>query len=236
MNVDDFRAQLEMELTWRVDEIRFFQNQCAMIERDSERDKFRRALVLLLYSNFEGFCKFGLSLYVSAINDEGIVCKEASYAIAAASLSDLFASLRDGTKKAVEFKNDNPSDQKLHRFARDREFIERAFEFMERKVNIPDKIIDTESNLKPVVLRKNLYRLGLPHDQFSFLDTDIGQLLSVRNKIAHGETKTGIPMMLYEQLYTSALHIMTSITAGLTEAFSEKRFLRENRTANAVAG
>ena len=65
MKVEDFRAQLEEELTWRTEEILFFQNQCSTIEQEELRDKFRRALVLLLYSNFEGFCKFGFSLYVA---------------------------------------------------------------------------------------------------------------------------------------------------------------------------
>lgn len=225
MIVEDFRAQLEEELAWRTEEILFFQNQCSTIEQEELRDKFRRALVLLLYSNFEGFCKFGFSLYVAAINQEGIECKEANYAIAAASMSDVFASLRDGTKKAKEFKNDNPDDSKLHRFARDREFIERAFEIMGRKIDIPEKVVDMESNLKPVVLRKNLYRLGLPHDQFSTLEPEIEKLLALRNKIAHGETKQGIPEKLYEQLRSSALRVMTEITSGLTLAFSEKWFL-----------
>lgn len=225
MNVVDFRAQLEEELAWRTEEILFFQNQCSTVDPCEQQDKFRRALVLLLYSNFEGFCKFAFSLYVAAINAEGIECREANYAIAAASMSDVFASLRDGTRKAIEFKNDNPDDTKLYRFARDREFVERAFEIMGRKINIPEKVVDMESNLKPAVLRKNLYRLGLPHDQFVSLEPEIEKLLALRNKIAHGETKLGISEKLYDQLRDSALHVMTGITAGLTEAFSEKWFL-----------
>jgi len=229
MNVADFRAQLEDELAWRIEEVLFFQNQCAVLEQDEQRDKFRRALVLLLYSNFEGFCKFSLNLYVTAINQEGIDCKDANYAIAAASLSDVFVTLRNGDKKAPEFINVSPDDTKLHRFARDREFIERAFDLMARKVNIPDKVVDTESNLKPVVLRKNLYRLGLPHDQFSSLEPGIEQLLNLRNKIAHGESKQGIPEKLYEQLRTSAFHIMNGVASGLTEAISEKWYLARKK-------
>lgn len=231
MRVEDFRAQLEEELTWRTDEIRFFQNQCSNVEQEALRDKFRRALVLLLYSNFEGFCKFGFNLYVAAINEEGIECRDANYAIAAASMSDVFADLREGTKKAKEFKNDSPDDTKLHRFARDREFVERALEIMERKIDIPDKFIDMESNLKPVVLRKNMYRLGLPHDQFATIEPKIDMLLNLRNGIAHGTTKQGISEKLYEELRKSAFHIMSEITSGLTRAFSEKWFLAAKHIA-----
>lgn len=228
MNVADFRAQLEEDLEWRIEEVLFFQNQCAILEQEEQKDKFRRALVLLLYSNFEGFCKFGFNLYVTAINQEGIDCKDANFAIAAASLNDVFVSLRDGSRKAKEFRNDNLGDTKLHRFARDREFIEHAFDFLARKVNIPDKVVDTESNLKPVVLRKNLYRLGLPHDQFSSLEPKIEQLLNLRNKITHGETRQGIPERLYENLRASAFGIMSGITTGLTQAVSEKWYLAKN--------
>ncbi len=225
MNLAEFRAQLEEELAWRIEEVLFFQNQCAFVEIEVQRDQFRRALVLLLYSNFEGLCKFALSLYVSAVNLEDVNCKDANFAIVAASLSDVFAALRNATSKAREFKNDVPDDAKLHRFARDREFVERAFEIMARKVVIPEDAVDMESNLNPIVLRKNLYRLGLPHDQFASIEPNIHQLLNLRNKIAHGETRQGISAKLYEQLRDSSFHVMNEIASGVTQAFEEKWFL-----------
>jgi len=226
LNVADFRAQLEAEYTWRLDEIRFFQNQCSAIQSEGDQGKFRRAIVLLLYAHFEGFSKFALALYADAINQEGIECNAAHHAIAAASLHDLFVSLRDGTRKAKEFGNQLPDDAKLHRFARDREFLERAEVIMSRKVEIPDGLIDMESNLKPVVLRKNLYRLGLPYDQFSELDGDVDMLLELRNKISHGESKSGVTQHLYDKLFSAATRVMTGITAGVTQAFDERWFLK----------
>ena len=235
MNVAEIRAQLEQELAWRIDEILFFQNLCAAIDDESQRERFRRALVLLLYANFEGFCKFSLSLYVSTINAEQIECSVANYAIAAASLGDVFASLRNVTSRAKEFKNDAPDDTKLHRFARDREFVERALDIMSRKVAIPDNVVDTESNLNPVVLRKNLYRLGLPHDQFLNLEPEIHHLLSLRNKIAHGETKQGLPFREYEQLRDSAFQVMNKTSSEITRALSEGWFYRDEARVNKQA-
>ncbi len=225
MNAEEFRAQLEEEIQWRIDEIRFFQNQCAMLENTQDQEKFRRALILLLYSNFEGFCKFALTLYVSAVNSVGIECKDASSGVAAASLHDVFMMLRDGTRKAKEFNNELPDDTKLHRFARDREFIERAYVLMNRVVSIPDDAIDMESNLKPIVLRKNLYRLGLPHDQFVAYEPEISRLLGLRNNIAHGATRSGIEARLYEQLRDSALNVMTGVMTGVTQAIREGWFM-----------
>jgi hypothetical protein len=220
-----FRAELEEEFAWRVEELIFFQNQCERLDSEVQKEQFRRALVLLLYSNFEGYCKFALSLYVGAVNGEGVQCKDADYSIVAATLSDVFSTLRNGSKKAQEFRNDAPDDAKLHRFARDREFVERAVEIMARKVSIPESAVDTESNLNPTVLRKNLYRLGLPHEQFAFMDGDINQLLNLRNKIAHGESKQGIPEKLYGQLRDAAFRVMNGVSVGITQACSEKRYL-----------
>ncbi|MCE2744482.1 MAG: hypothetical protein LW710_01080 [Burkholderiales bacterium] len=225
MNVSVFRSQLEEELAWRTEEILFFQNQCANIDKQDQQEKFRRALVLLLYSNFEGFCAFALQLYVIAINQEEVECSKANYAIVAASLHNVFVTLRTGNKKAEEFKTTAPDDSKLHLFSRDREFVEKAYDILKRKVKIPEGTVNTESNLNSIVLRKNLYRLGLPHEQFQSMEPDIEKLLGLRNKIAHGETKQGVSALLYEELRSSALHVMSEITTELTKAFSEKKYL-----------
>ncbi len=224
-DIASFRAELEQELSWRIGEIHFFQNQCERMSREEEKDQFRRALVLLLYSNFEGFCKFALTLYLTAVNNAGVECRDAEHAIVAASLSDVFASLRDAAKKAPEFKNDAPDDAKLHRFARDREFVGRAFDLLRRKVAIPESAVDTESNLNPVVLRKNLYRLGLPYGQFAAMDGDIHRLLNIRNKIAHGESRQGVPERSYRDLKEAAFRIMNGISSGVTQACSEQWYL-----------
>src|SRR2546428_5831123 len=155
MNLADLRAELEANQAWRRDEIRFFQNQLTWINAEEKQNQYRRALVLILYAHFEGFCKFALALYVNAVNNTGIKCSEANSAIAAASLANLFRDLRDPQRKSDVFRRKLPDDTQLHRFARDREFVEQAFDFAERLVSIPDHVVDTESNLSPVILSSN---------------------------------------------------------------------------------
>ena len=226
MELTEFRAQLETEFEWRSAEMRFFHNLCEDISTQDKKEKFRRALVLLLYSHFEGYCKFALTLYVSAVNNSGLLCNQVNSAIVAATLHDVFLTLRDSARKAPEFRNSLPEDSKLHRFAFEREFIERTEEIMSRPVAIPEEAVNTGSNLKPIVLRKNLFRLGLPCDQFAIYDASINKLLEIRNKIAHGESKTGVKQEVYEGLREGAFRIMTGITTGITQAIDEKWFLR----------
>jgi hypothetical protein len=226
MNLSDLAAQLEAELLWRQDEVRFFQNRGAALSTEDEKDQYRRAVILVLYAHFEGFCKFGFELYRTTINSEQISCADATPAIAAAGWAQIFKELRDPTKKCADFKNSLPDDGKLHRFARDREFMERMVEFGQLPVTIPDDFVDTESNLKPVVLRKILYRLGLPHDQFEQHEGQISRLLNTRNKIAHGEDRAGVKEIEYEQLRKLVFQMMDAIKNKIIEYLRQEAFLK----------
>jgi hypothetical protein len=225
MNLAELRAELEADQAWRVDEIRAFQNWGATIDEEKLK-QYRRALVLLLYAHYEGFCKFALTLYVSAVNRLGITCGAAAYAVAAASLADLFRNLRNPQMKCDLFRRELPDDAKLHQFAREREFIERTSEVDKHAVNIPDDVVDTESNLTPLVLKKNLYHLGLPHDQFESYKDEINKLLGVRNAIAHGSLKDGVDGKLYDELRGAAFTIMSGLSAGIMQALADRAYAR----------
>jgi hypothetical protein len=226
MNIAQLWAQIEEDLRWRQDEIRFFRNHLEAIDSEQDRERFRRALVLLLYAHFEGFCKFALTLYVDSVNKSGITCGEATPAIAAASLSDLFKSLNNPERKIPEFGNMLPDDPKLQRFGRQREFVEHATDFAIRPVKVADDVVDTESNLNPTVLRKNLYRLGFPHDLFSNFDGDIHRLLEYRNKISHGEMQAGLERDKFEKLSSSVYTVQDEIKRQVMSALQEKAYLR----------
>jgi hypothetical protein len=227
MNLDKLWAEIESDLEWRINEIRFFQNQAGSINEDKQ-DQFRRAIILLLYAHFEGFSKFAFTLYIESINGESIKCSEVNYSLAAAALSDFFSALRNPNSKSEIFKNRLPDDSKLHMFAREKEFVENISDFEMNVVKIPDDFIDTESNLKPVVLRKILFRLGFPHDQFSDIEGMIDKLLNFRNNIAHGQMKEGIDEKSYLSIRDSTFHIMKQIESNIMDALSNQSYLRVN--------
>ena len=62
MNIIEVRAEFEEELTWRVDEIRLLHNQLGYIRKEADKMRYRKALVVMLYSHFEGFCKTAFSI------------------------------------------------------------------------------------------------------------------------------------------------------------------------------
>ena len=57
MTPDEFRAELEEELRWRQEELAFFKNQLVDIVLENDADRYRKSLVLILYSHFEGYVK-----------------------------------------------------------------------------------------------------------------------------------------------------------------------------------
>jgi hypothetical protein len=119
-----------------------------------------------------------------------------------------------------------PDDAKLHQFAREREFIERTSELEKLSVNLNDEVVDTESNLSPTVLKKNLYRLGLPHEKFDGYKDEINELLAIRNGISHGSLKEGIEEKLYRQLRASTYSIMSGISVDLMTALGKTAYVR----------
>jgi len=226
MNIPDLRAELEADRAWREDEVRKLQNLGGNLGSDGERDQYRRALILMLYAHFEGFCKFALSLYCSAINRARIQCGQADFALAAASLAPLFRDLRNPDKKSDIFRHSLPDDRKLHMFARETEFVQRSAELLGRTVDIPDGVVDMESNLTPTVLSKNLFRLGFRDDAFKEWYGDINKLLEFRNKIGHGEMRAGIEEKAYVDLRSSVDRVMTGVTVVLIRSLEERDYLR----------
>ncbi len=227
MNLEDIRAELELDLTWRQNEIRFLRNQLAYIPNELDRDRYRKSLVVMLYSHYEGFSKTALSIYADAINKENITCLEAHECIVAATLADAFKDFDNPNKKSRIFVSMLPDDSQLHRFARQVELIERLGNIWQRVVQIPTEIVvDMESNLTPVVLRKVLYRLGFQHDIFRDHEGKIHLLLNRRNNVAHGVRKDGITEKEYSETEMTAYDIMRELVKVIYTSLKNGSYLK----------
>ncbi|MDR5904468.1 MAE_28990/MAE_18760 family HEPN-like nuclease [Franzmannia qiaohouensis] len=217
LDLEDIRAQIEVEREWRESELRFLKNRLSYIDSETDRKIYRKSLVVMLYSHFEGVSKAILFTYVNSINASGLLVEQANEAISAASLADVFQALRDPSSKCRVFKKDLPDDAKVHRFARDKEFLVSLHDFYQRAVSIDvDSIVDTESNLKPVVLRKILFRLGLEPSLVDPWTGTIQHLLRRRNDVAHGSAKDGID----EDVYCELEHTVVSVVDDLVRVVS----------------
>lgn len=226
LDLSRLKGELDAEKNWRLDELRFFKNQGSDLEQ-ALADQYRRALILLLYGHYEGFCKFAFVHYVNVINAEKLTCDEASCEIIALAMAHIFKELRDPHKKKPKWKHILPDDPKLHRLTRDREFIENFQKLMKIDIVIADDVIDLESNLKPSILRKNLYSVGLNPALFKLIDNDISLLVGLRNSIAHGASRKGITEKEYLTYERAAFRVIDQVSDDIMKAISNENFRKQ---------
>lgn len=227
VNLTEVRTRIEQERTWRVQELQILKNQLAYIQTEESKGIYRKSLTVMLYAHFEGTCKAILWEYVAGLNNAGLIVGEANFALVASTLKDVFHALRNPDSKCKVFRRELPDETKLHVFARDREFIERLPEFMQHGICIdPEDIVDAESNLKPVVLRKMLYRLGLDPELAKPWYGIINQLLRRRNNIAHGNPNSLISQDVFDELEQAVESVIQGLVDEITDAIQRESYLR----------
>nr|WP_294659085.1 MAE_28990/MAE_18760 family HEPN-like nuclease [uncultured Blautia sp.] len=224
MTADELRAALETELAWRQEELAFFKNQLNEVE-ESNKNKYRKSLVLILYSHMEGYIKIGLQTYIQYINSQGLNRRDVNTGLMVASMHKEFIAYENMERKSEFFRRALPDDTRLHRLYRRVDFMEKMENFKEQELVIDDQIIDTESNLWYIVLQKNLYKIGLPVDLFDDYRSDIDALVNRRNSIAHGNFKSGVTDTEFSNWERKVSEILEGITRLLYDYAKNRRYL-----------
>ena len=223
---DDVVQDLERDRQQREAEIRLIENLAARSASDAERNMLRRSLVLLAYAHLEGFCKFALFAYAAAVNEARLPCREAAAPLVAATLTKVFAALRETNSKHPVFARNLPDDQKLHLAAREQRFVEDFDRITATLVEIPDHVVDTESNLKAAVLKRNLFRLGLNYPVVEPHGGTLNRLLGVRNAIAHGDALMVPKEQEVRDYLTAGFAIMDLVQSEIYDALRRSAYRR----------
>ena len=127
----DLRAQLEHDLTWRLDELRHLRNLLTYEEKEDLRRELRKAIIVMLYAHFEGFCKVAFQSYVSAVNALSRPRRDVNKHLRASAMAGTFRAYDNRDRKNKVFKNDLPDDTKLHRYSRQVDFLEELDGFLD---------------------------------------------------------------------------------------------------------
>lgn len=219
---------METELAWRQEELAFFKNQLCNIQDENQRNKYRKSLVLMLYSHFEGFVKICLLSYIQYVNSLKLKREEFNERLIASSMNSEFNAYDNNDEKCHIFKKGLPEDRRLHKFHRRVNFLEKIEEFKQSDLFIPDETIDTESNLWYIVLQKNLYKVGLPIDIFDDLAGDIDALVNRRNSIAHGTERAGVQETEYLKWEEKIYNVMEQIIKYIYRDVCNEKYLKAN--------
>lgn len=224
MQLEEIRAEMEEELTWRQREIVFLKNVMVGITKEEDKERYRKSLIVMLYAHFEGFCKTCLLIYVKAINDLNLTRKEANDSLVASSMEGIFNGYDNLDKKCKIFKRELPNDTDLHRFYRRTDLVVQFNEFLEQKLVIADNVINTESNLWYHVLKKNLFKLGIDYTVFDQYQSSINTLVNKRNSIAYVLGKFGIAESEYKKIQDDIIETMNNIIKILMKNLKDESF------------
>lgn len=224
MNPEEFLTQVELERTWREEEIRSLNN---IMEKSDDISIYmmRRAVICLLYAHIEGFVKFSFNLYIDGINKMELKCNEVKPILAAAVYYKDFLKMNNPDIKNRIFRKTLPDDSHLHRIFRYEEFFEKLSDVMDGKIFIADGYVNTESNVGKEILQKLLYQVGLSHTSLDQVIGPLTRLKNKRNDISHGVDKAKVEYEEYKAYYDCSINIMAELIMVLFSAYQRKDFL-----------
>ena len=149
---EQLSIELEQEFLSRTEEILKIEDLFEINHRNDEDNISgiaRKALVLLLYAHFEGYCKQVFQHYILYINKKQIPLGELKLGLVAANLNSEFQKLFDTNHKPVNIKSFS-SDGAIQQFGRKREFLISHDGYVSRIADISEEFINTEANLGSV--------------------------------------------------------------------------------------
>jgi hypothetical protein len=207
--MNNWSQQLEEDLKWRDKELVSLKQQVILADKSSIRyQALLRAMWVLLYAHYEGFCKFTWDLYLDELEKLEIKRKECKDEFIKFSLEKEFKKAKKGSDNEVW------------------DFIHRDFSLLlEDNLNFPVKL-KTDSNLWPNLLKDNSSKAGLDCKLIDNHKIKIQTLVARRNKIAHGKINTISSIEEYQIYENAALDVMYELAVLVVDCLEKKLYLK----------
>jgi hypothetical protein len=187
-----------------------------------------KALIVMLYSHYEGFIKYASLRYVELINRLNLDASIVKAQFSAASLNSVFKDVEQNQAKSDFFRNSLPDDSALHRLYRRSNLVEHLQDLWNKKVAVDETYIDTESNLKYDILCRTLYSIGLDPRLMEPYQSEIGLLLRFRNPIAHGDLLSeNTYLSWYPKIEVAARTVIREFRQNVKDAIISQKYLHD---------
>ncbi|MEY9967561.1 hypothetical protein ABIA33_005634 [Streptacidiphilus sp. MAP12-16] len=224
MNIVELRAELENDLSWRLDELRHLRNTLlAGDSADQWSATAMRTILVMQYAHLEGFTRNAFSVYVNAINEKSLKANELQPQLMASALTAEFEAMR----KNVSTDEEKEEDGRLTRRAKNQViFVQKLQEVSSAPVEIVAEIAASmEMNLGRDVLRRCLYMLAIPSSQVSGQQFNAIEFVkNARNDIAHGSRRESISPRMFESHRAKCEQFMNDLIRLVTSAVSNEWF------------
>lgn len=230
IDLNEVLTQIEADRLWRESELRRLERPIVFEMNIDHSIKIMetKPLILFLYAHFEGHAKLIFSIYADTLNGFNLKCKNIAFPLIASSLNSEFSALKNPEKKHHLFPDSyEPEFKELGRRI---EFFQNIESILNQNLKLDVyKIVDTESNLKPKVLKKILFRLGF--DPLEINDReydDLQKLLKWRNNIAHGAQREGFTYNEYAKIKESIFSMLDRIKSVIIDYLDNRKYLRHS--------
>lgn len=223
MDATELRAQLEDDLSWRLDELRHLRNQLlGDLVQDEWPAVSLRTILVMQYAHLEGFSKVAFALYLDAINSRSLPIGSLQPSLMAAALAKEFKALQAGSSTDDE----GTEDRLLRRARKQVAFLERLRGLnTATDLKVPEDAVSMEMNVGADIIKRTVFLLGMPEQTF-----DSRQLSSVefvknaRNDIAHGSRRDRIPARMFDAHRVQCERFMADLSRTIARAVVEEWF------------
>ncbi len=202
-------AELEKDIDWRMAELAALRLAIATVNTDAVRYAAGlRALWVMLYAHYEGFCKYALDLYLGELERCSVARAEFSPSLAQFSLDTQFKKLRGDT-----------SSPELWRFFTEVLPTELA------KPAVFETKADTNGNLYPSLLKQHCDTLNLHMPSLEDDTAKLKTLVKRRNEIAHGKKNVISSIEEYAKYEVAVTNAIYELALSISSAVENRSFL-----------
>ncbi len=204
----DWGQELEDDLNWREAELALLTKSAALAKQQTQRRTMLRATWALLYAHYEGFCRFGWTLYMEAIVESAPRIGDCSEAVAVLAMRDTIAAARCGANVEVYRLLAGCPDWRAM-----------------SHISFPDAPL-SKANLWPDVLCKCCEALGLTSTYADSRRRELRMLVDRRNEIAHGRKFFIDSVSELRPYQDAAILAMHEVAVEVLASIGEQRFLK----------
>lgn len=226
MDASDARAQIESDLAWRLDEIRYLRNELiGNHDKQTWPVAAMRSILVMQYAHLEGFARNAFSVYVDAVNSCNLNSREVHPNLFASALVPEFEAVRAGVSSDSEGEH-----ARLTRRARTQvEFIAKVRQLEKEPCLIEvESAVSMEMNFGSDVFRRTLFRLGIPEAEVSrAYYSSLEFVRKMRNDIAHGSRRERIAPGEFEAHQQQCERFMGDLAQLISRAIVDEWFRAE---------
>jgi RiboL-PSP-HEPN len=223
MDASDARAEIENDLAWRLDEIRYLRNELiGGGDRNAWPVSAMRAILVMQYAHLEGFARNSFAVYVQAVNSCNLKAHEVHPNIFASALVPEFNALRNGAGSEPEAEG----SRLMRRAVNQVDFISKIRHLEKDICRVEvESAVSMEMNFGSDVFRRTLYRLGIPEGEVSkAYYNSLEFVRKMRNDIAHGSRRERIEPGEFEANQRQCERFMSDLAQLISRAIAAEWF------------